>query len=111
MAIACIGVCGIDMLAYVGKFPNPDDKVRTLSSLKAGGGNCGNTATALALLGAEVSVLSCVGDDADGSHIIAELNGSGVNTSAVVTREGASPFTYVLVDNSTSTRTCIHTPG
>ncbi|KAK2996696.1 hypothetical protein RJ639_026533, partial [Escallonia herrerae] len=28
-----------------------------------------------------------------------------------VSKEGNSPFTYVIVDNQTKTRTCIHTPG
>ncbi|TQD87470.1 hypothetical protein C1H46_026982 [Malus baccata] len=29
----------------------------------------------------------------------------------VVSEEGNSPFTYIIVDNETKTRTCIHTPG
>ncbi|WVY99109.1 hypothetical protein V8G54_031260 [Vigna mungo] len=28
-----------------------------------------------------------------------------------VSKEGTSPFTYIIVDNQTKTRTCIHTPG
>lgn len=41
-----------------------------------------------------------------------ELESDGVDTSPVVVKSGkTSPFTYVLVDTETLTRTCIHTPS
>ncbi|RVX19354.1 hypothetical protein CK203_008576 [Vitis vinifera] len=33
------------------------------------------------------------------------------HTNPEVSKEGNSPFTYIIVDNQTKTRTCIHTPG
>lgn len=38
-AIVCLGVAGLDMLAYVDRFPAPDEKVRTTRAVTAGGGN------------------------------------------------------------------------
>ena len=52
-----------------------------------------------------------VGSDAAGEQIIGELVGNGVETSGILVRPGSSPFTYVIVDSSSSTRTCLHTPG
>lgn len=53
-----------------------------------------------------------VGGDAYGKMITDELSGDGVDTSRVVVKAGqTSPFTYVLVDTETMTRTCIHTPA
>jgi len=52
-----------------------------------------------------------VGIDQYGRMITDELNRDGVGTSRVVVKEGlTSPFTYVVVDMETLTRTCIHTP-
>ncbi|KAG5150640.1 hypothetical protein JHK84_027112 [Glycine max] len=44
--------------------------------------------------------------------MLEELEAEGVDTSFfVVSKEGTSPFSYVIVDNQTKTRTCIFTPG
>ncbi|XP_073012587.1 uncharacterized protein [Typha latifolia] len=53
-----------------------------------------------------------VADDAQGRNVLMELQADGVDAShIVVAKEGNSPFTYIIVDNQTKTRTCIHTPG
>lgn len=107
-----LGAAAIDLLAGVNGFPNPDDKVRTESFEVAGGGNCGNTLIALRRLGLACSILTKVGDDATGKMITDEFVDEGVDTAHVVVKEGMkSPFTYVLVDLKSGTRTCIHTPA
>ncbi|KAL5231015.1 hypothetical protein ABZP36_029791 [Zizania latifolia] len=53
-----------------------------------------------------------VSNDPQGRNILKELQDDGVDTSYIlVAEEGNSPFTYIIVDNQTKTRTCIHTPG
>jgi len=52
-----------------------------------------------------------VGTDAAGTDIVDGLHSAGVGVKTVLRRAGNSPFTYVLVDTSNATRTCIHTPG
>ena len=43
--------------------------------------------------------------------VIAELESEGVDTNLCIQQKGLdSPFTYIIVDESTATRTCIHTP-
>ncbi|KAH9627035.1 hypothetical protein KSS87_023723 [Heliosperma pusillum] len=77
-----------------------------------GGGNAGNALTCAARLGLNPRLISKVADDAQGRGILEELKADGVDTSFfIVTPEGNSPFTYIIVDNETKTRTCIHTPG
>lgn len=52
-----------------------------------------------------------VGNDQYGHMILEELGQDGVGTGPVVVKDGlTSPFTYVIVDTHTLTRTCIHTP-
>lgn len=40
-----LGVCGVDLLAYVDKYPEADAKIRTADFQVQGGGNAGNTLT------------------------------------------------------------------
>ncbi|KAK2999948.1 hypothetical protein RJ639_022689 [Escallonia herrerae] len=109
--LGCGGVA-VDLLAAVAAFPKPDDKIRTTSLMVQGGGNAGNALTCAARLGLNPRLISKVADDAQGRGILEELQADGVDTSfLVVSKEGNSPFTYVIVDNQTKTRTCIHTPG
>lgn len=102
----------VDLLAAVASYPKPDDKIRTTNFQVQGGGNVGNAMTCAARLGLSPRVISKVADDAQGRGIMKELEDDGVDTSfLVVSPEGNSPFTYIIVDNEKKTRTCIHTPG
>ncbi|WOL05187.1 hypothetical protein Cni_G13913 [Canna indica] len=106
------GSVSVDYLATVAAYPMPDDKIRSINLKVEGGGNVGNALTGVARLGLKPRVISKVANDAQGRSILAELEADGVDTSyMVVAEEGNSPFTYVIVDNQTKTRTCIHTPG
>ncbi|QHO45790.1 Sulfofructose kinase [Arachis hypogaea] len=80
--------------------------------LVEGGGNAANALTCAARLGLKPRLISKVADDTHGRAIIDELQADGVDTSfIVVSEEGTSPFTYIIVDSQTKSRTCIHTPG
>ena len=117
-----MGSVGMDFLASVASFPKPDDKMRTEELETQGGGNCGNALTAAARLlsglpedvRTTVRVVSKIGNDGAGDAILKEFAADGVDTSNILvsTKPGSkSPFTYIIVDRETSTRTCIHTPG
>ncbi|CAK9323591.1 unnamed protein product [Citrullus colocynthis] len=107
-----VGATSVDFLAAVASYPNPDDKIRTTSLKVQGGGNVGNALTSAARLGLTPRIISKVADDSQGRSIIEELEADSVDTSFLVVSEGGtSPFTYIIVDNKTHTRTCIHTPG
>ena len=48
------------------------------------------------------SCLSQVAGDAMGQQILAELEGDGIDTRhVIVTPDGTSPFTYIIVDEET----------
>ncbi|GJN35204.1 hypothetical protein PR202_gb23953 [Eleusine coracana subsp. coracana] len=126
IVLGCGGI-STDYLATVASFPNPDDKIRSLALKMQGGGNVGNALTAAARLGLAPRMISKVANDAMGRSILKELQEDGVDTSyMVVSEDGNSSFTYIIVDNQTflllvllgsstfnfrKTRTCIHTPG
>ncbi|RLN04278.1 hypothetical protein C2845_PM13G21930 [Panicum miliaceum] len=111
VVLGCGGI-SVDYLATVASFPNPDDKIRSLELKVQGGGNTGNALTAAARLGLRPRIISKVANDAQGRNILSELQADGIDTSYMLVAEnGNSPFTYIIVDQQTKTRTCIHTPG
>uniref|UniRef100_A0A2P2L515 Ribokinase-like n=1 Tax=Rhizophora mucronata TaxID=61149 RepID=A0A2P2L515_RHIMU len=106
------GGAAVDFLAAVASYPKPDEKIRSTSFMVQGGGNAGNALTCAARLGLKPRLISKVADDCQGRNALEELEADGVDTSfLVVSKEGNSPFSYVIVDSQTKTRTCIHTPG
>eukprot|EP00195_Chlamydomonas_chlamydogama_P003024 CAMPEP_0202923018 /NCGR_PEP_ID=MMETSP1392-20130828/78228_1 /ASSEMBLY_ACC=CAM_ASM_000868 /TAXON_ID=225041 /ORGANISM="Chlamydomonas chlamydogama, Strain SAG 11-48b" /LENGTH=451 /DNA_ID=CAMNT_0049616679 /DNA_START=76 /DNA_END=1431 /DNA_ORIENTATION=- len=107
-----MGSCGVDYLASVAAYPKPDDKLRTETLEAQGGGNCANALTAASRLGLSPVIVTKIGGDGLGDGIITELQEDGVDTSHIMRAAGhPSPFTYIIVDRSGGTRTCIHTPG
>ncbi|XP_019429600.1 PREDICTED: ribokinase-like [Lupinus angustifolius] len=110
--IVGFGGVGVDILAAVPSFPIPDSKIRTTHLKVQGGGNTGNALTSAARLGLKPRIISKVANDTQGRAVLEELKADGVDTSYfVVSKEGNSPFTYIIVDSQMNTRTCIHTAG
>lgn len=107
-----LGAATIDLVATVSKYPLPDSKVRTNSFEVYGGGNCGNTLTALRRLGIRTSIISKCGDDMNGKRILQDFCEEGVNVDYLFMKKGmTTSFTYIIVDEEGGTRTCIHTPS
>lgn len=108
-----LGLLCMDILATVRKFPEADTKIRTTNMSLKGGGNCSNTCTAIRRLGVPVTLLSQVGDDVYGHQCMSELEDDGVDTSFIKLghkqHNVPTAFTYVIIDSSTNTRTCIST--
>ena len=74
------------------------------------GGNGANTARALAILGTPVRLLGTVGDDAQGSFVLQELQESGVDTSAIG-RVGLPTAATVVLVNHWGNRQFLHRLG
>ncbi|KAK3415289.1 hypothetical protein EUGRSUZ_H00838 [Eucalyptus grandis] len=105
------GIC-LDFLAVLTTFPKPDDKTSCRSMKIQGGGDAANALTCLARLGVKARLISKIADDIHGKTLLEELRADDVDISfLVVSKGGQTPFSYVMVDQSTRTRTCIFTPG
>mmetsp|Transcript_138721 Transcript_138721/g.442485 ORF Transcript_138721/g.442485 Transcript_138721/m.442485 type:complete len:721 (-) Transcript_138721:12-2174(-) len=108
--IAC-GLACLDIAQQVGEYPQPDAKVRADSGGCLGGGNAANTACALARMGTRALLMSQVGDDPLGDAILEGLRSEGADVALVARPQGMnSAFTNIVVDRSSDTRTCIHSP-
>lgn len=105
-----LGMAGIDILATVDAYPQPDQKVRTKSVSVLGGGNTANVLTAVRRLGLPCRFVSKVGKDMYGEAVLTELKQDGVDVEDILVKEGVNTaFTYVIVDARERTRTCIST--
>lgn len=108
--VLSVGLAGVDAIAQVERFPQPDSKVRTTSLQLMGGGNAANATTALRRLGVPCTLLSKLGDDAYGRDALRELQQEGIDTRLVrVSARTNTTFTYVIVDATEKTRSCIST--
>jgi hypothetical protein len=54
------GAAGLDLLCLVSRYPQADEKVRSLGQLEAGGGNAANSACAASKLGVNAHLMTKV---------------------------------------------------
>jgi sulfofructose kinase len=99
--VTCVGICTLDLVLRVDRFPIRAGKYRAGERREVGGGVAANAAATVAALGGAASLVSCVGSDPTGTRILEELDARGVRTAGVRRVEGGqSPLSAVLVDAS-----------
>jgi len=75
------------------------------------GGNCLNASVVLARLGVKVQLVTKLGNDQLGAQLLSCCNTEGIYTDGIVCKPNiTSPFSYIIVDSATKTRTCIYNP-
>ncbi|KAL3725169.1 hypothetical protein ACJRO7_030221 [Eucalyptus globulus] len=75
-------------------------------------GEAANALTCLARLGVRARLISKIADDIPGKRMLEELTADGVDTSfLVVAKDGQTPSSFVMVDQSTRARSSIFTPA
>ncbi|MGI9091639.1 MAG: PfkB family carbohydrate kinase, partial [Gemmatimonadaceae bacterium] len=85
-----VGSINQDFVLKVNRRPDPGETVTDAGLTQHNGGKGANQAAAAALLGASVTMLGRVGDDAFGGPLIEALEEKGVDTSLVETNESES---------------------
>lgn len=79
-----------DMTVYLERVPAKGETLHGQSFTMGCGGKGANQAVMAALLGAQVDVVACVGDDAFGTEAVRNLESFGIGASGVRTVDGAS---------------------
>lgn len=87
--VVVVGTVNLDLCFEVARLPAPDETLGGAAYSEAGGGKGANTAAAAAASGADCVLVAAVGDDRAGVDALEELDGYGVDTSAVVRIPGA----------------------
>ena len=80
-AVVVLGSANIDFIIRVERRPGPGETVLGNDVLSAPGGKGANQAVAAAKLGAHVSFVGAVGQDAHGDRVVSSLEDAGVETT------------------------------
>lgn len=98
MRLLVAGSVNLDIVARVERFPVPGETLTNAVVSRHAGGKGANQALAAQRLGAEVSLLACVGDDSAGEEALAPLAAAGVDLRFCHRQQGiASGLALILV--------------
>lgn len=93
-----MGAVAMDIVLSCAQLPQEDGYAVISKESAMPGGSCANVLTALAGLGTKSGLIACLGDDAHGQALMADLQTHGVATRYVsVKKGGVSMHTYVAV--------------
>lgn len=107
-----VGVATEDAIAVVDRYPGADERVIAEDVVFSGGGPAATAAVTAARLGVSAALVAVVGDDADGSRIIADLESEGVDVSGIQRIAGErSARSVVVISGPLKTRAISNRPG
>ncbi len=96
-----VGSVNIDLVVTTDRLPGPGETVTGGRFAQHHGGKGGNQAVAAARLGATVSFVGAVGDDAFGTQARAALTAEGIDVAELATHPGmATGVALILVDGA-----------
>jgi sugar/nucleoside kinase (ribokinase family) len=103
--IAGLGICSVDFLGLMKKYPGPGEKIPMQAFSKQGGGLAGTALAAAARLGAKTAYLGKLGRDEHSQFLLEEFKKDGVNIEHVILEEGAQPpIAFIHVEQDTGER-------
>ncbi len=97
----------IDLVAYAPRIPGPGETLVGDRFVMGFGGKGANQAVMARLLGAEVAMVNCVGDDTYGDMARSNLAGFGIDVAHVHTVPGASGVAPIWVEPDGTNRIII----
>ncbi|WP_341315534.1 ribokinase [Paraburkholderia sp. IMGN_8] len=98
--VAVVGSLNMDLVVRAPRLPHPGETLAGRTFTQVAGGKGGNQAVAAARLGAQVSMLGCVGADANGAQLRAGLETEGIDCAAVETGAQATGVALIVVDDA-----------
>jgi ribokinase len=96
--LTVVGSINLDLVARVERLPRPGETVTGATFSRVPGGKGANQAVAAARLGAEVTLIGCVGADDFSREAVTELERTGVDLSRVKRVGGATGVALITVD-------------
>ena len=102
--ISVIGICGNSVFMYADHFHENGETLVADSVFEEIGGKGINQAVAAKRMGAEVSFLCAIGNDANGEKSIAAAKENGINAHFKIKKGKATPFAFILTDKNGENR-------
>jgi len=96
--LTVVGSINLDLVARTERLPRPGETVTGATFSRVAGGKGGNQAVAAARLGADVTLIACVGADDFALEALAELERAGVDLAQVRRDGGATGVALITVD-------------
>jgi ribokinase len=96
-SIVTIGSSNVDLIMKMARLPQVGETVTDAVFMQTMGGKGANQAYAAARANGAVSFVSCVGDDAYGAQVIANMQSAGVNTAQVYCEAGVATGTALIM--------------
>ncbi|WP_460139718.1 ribokinase [Pseudomonas sp. S2_E01] len=98
--VVVIGSLNMDLVTRASRLPRGGETLIGESFTTISGGKGANQAVAAARLGAQVSMVGCVGSDAYGEVLRGALLADGIDCQAVSTVDGSSGVALIVVDDN-----------
>ena len=96
--IVVVGSLNADLTIYCERLPLPGETVHGTGFAVNPGGKSANQAVAASLLGADVSLIGAVGEDANGEMLLSSAAGAGVDVGHVRSVPEATGVAVIAVD-------------
>jgi len=106
--ITVLGLCGNSVFLSVDHFHQPGETVSAAHRYAEPGGKGYNQAVAAARLGAEVSFITCIGDDSDGRMCMEFLEKEGIRPVPQIHPELPSAYACILTDAAGENRVTVY---
>lgn len=108
--VVVVGSTMIDLVAYVDRVPGPGETLVGNEFQMGFGGKGANQAVMASLLGADVAMVNCLGDDAYGDMTLENFASYGIDTTHVYRVPGSSGVAPIWVEPDGTNRIII-VPG
>jgi len=103
-----LGLCALDYISIVEKFPGPDEKHDALKFSRQGGGPVPTALCTISHFGEKAAFIGKCGKDPEGGKIRNELKHFGVDTSGMVLDiDSRTPRAFIWVDSKNGARTVV----
>ena len=109
--ILVVGSLNVDLTVSVPRFLKPGETLTGSKFAVFTGGKGGNQAVAAARLGADVTMVGCVGDDANGEMYKSALKREGVRLDAIATIQEETTGVAVITVDASGENTIAIVPG
>jgi ribokinase len=110
-SIVVVGSVNLDIVALAERLPRPGETVTGATLERFPGGKGANQALAARRLGADVSLIACVGDDAEADAALALLREGGVSLSACATHATESTGIALISVSADGENQIVVAPG
>lgn len=111
MKIAVVGSINLDVTARAHRLPVAGETITDATLFQAPGGKGGNQALAARRLGVEVSLVACVGNDANADAALALLRSEGVDLSGVIVDDDTATGVALIVVAAGGENQIVVAPG